>query len=118
MSETPGGSNTPPPPPPQGAPPPAGGGGGGDIIMPSSPPKEPILILVLNLLIVCVGYFILGQWQKGLTALVVALVIGVPTCGFGIGAVALATAIDGFMQAEALKAGHPVGQWTFFKDHR
>lgn len=108
------GGYTPPPPPPGGAPPQAGG----DLIPPSSPPKDPILILILNLIFVVIGYFIIGQWQKGIAGIVAALVIGIPTCGFGIGAVAIATAIDGFMQAQALQAGHPVAQWTFFKDHR
>jgi hypothetical protein len=126
MSNT-GGSYTPPPPtggvPPGGVPPggvPPGGApaGGGDLIYPSAPPKEPVLILVLNLIFVCIGYFILGQWQKGIAALVAALVIGIPTCGFGIGAVAVATAIDGFMQAQQLQQGFAVAQWTFFKDHR
>ena len=82
------------------------------------PAKDPILILILNLIFVVIGYFIIGQWQKGIAGIVAALVIGIPTCGFGIGAVAIATAIDGFMQAQALQAGHPVAQWTFFKDHR
>jgi hypothetical protein len=89
-----------------------------ELIYPSTPPKEPVLILVLNLILACVGYFIIGQWQKGVAAIAAALVIGIPTCGLGIAAVCIATAIDGFMQAEALKAGHPVGQWTFFKDHK
>lgn len=115
-----GGSYTPPPPPP----PPSGGGpagptgGGGDLIQPSQPPKDPILILVLNLLLVCIGYFIMGQWQKGIAAIVAALVIGIPTCGVGVWAVAIFAGIDGYMQAQQLQAGYPVAQWTFFKDHR
>jgi hypothetical protein len=32
--------------------------------------------------------------------------------------IAVATAIDGFMQAQNLKEGHPIAEWTFFKDHR
>lgn len=111
----PGGPATPPPPPGGAPPPPAQGG---ELIPPSSPPKDPVLVLVLNLILVCVGYFILGQWQKGLAAIGAALVIGIPTCGFGIGVVAVFAAVDGFMQAEQLKAGFPVAQWTFFKDHR
>jgi hypothetical protein len=27
-------------------------------------------------------------------------------------------AVDGYLQAMQLKAGHPLGQWTFFNDHR
>jgi hypothetical protein len=86
--------------------------------MPSQPAKEPILILILNLIFVCIGYFIYGQWQKGIVAIIAALVIGIPTCGLGVGAVAIATAIDGFMQAQQLQAGFPLAQWTFFKDHK
>lgn len=108
----PGDSSVPPPPPP------GGGSAGGDIIHPTTPPKEPVLILVLNLLLICVGYFILGQWQKGIVALVAAFVIGIPTCGLGFAAICIATAIDGFMQAQSLQAGHPIAQWTFFKDHK
>ncbi len=115
-TNAPGGSATPPP--PGGAPPPPPASGGGELIYPSTPPKDPVLILVLNLIIVCVGYFILGQWQKGIAAIVAAIVLGVITCGFGVGLVAVFTAIDGYMQAEELKAGHPLAQWTFFKDHR
>src|SRR5512141_1623854 len=106
-TNTPGGSYSPPPggdyttPPP-----PAGGGGGGSaLIMPSTPPKDPIITLVLSLLIVCVGYFYIGQWQKGVAAIVAALVIGIPTCGLGVGAVAIFAGIDGFMQAQQLQQG-------------
>jgi hypothetical protein len=112
-----GGSYTPPPPMNPGPPAP-GGMGGGELIYPTQPPKEPVLILVLNLVLVCVGYFIMGQWQKGAAALVVALVIGIPTCGIGVGLVGIFAAIDGFLQAQQLKNGAPLAQWTFFNDHR
>lgn len=116
----PGGSYTPPPPPP---PPPGGGGaapppGGGELIHPPSPQKEPVVALLLNLFLICVGYFWYGQWQKGVAALVAALVIGVPTCGVGASAVMIFTAIDGYLQAQQLQQGHPLGHWTFFNDHR
>lgn len=115
-TSTSGGGYTPPPPPPAGGG--TGAGGGGDLIHPSQPAKDPIIALVLNLIFVCVGYFIIGQWQKGLASIAAALVLGVPTCGLGVGAVAIATAIDGFFQSQQLQAGHPIAQWTFFKDHR
>ena len=118
MSEQPG-SYTPPPPPA----PPTGGGTpgtpGGDLVYPTTPPKDPILILVLNLLLLGgVGYIIMGQKMKGIVAIVASLVIGVPTCGAGAGLVCIVAAIDGYMQAQQLQAGHPVAQWTFFNDHR
>ncbi|HKR65368.1 MAG TPA: hypothetical protein VJZ00_16670 [Thermoanaerobaculia bacterium] len=113
MSEQPG-SFTPPPPP---APP--ASGGGGDLVYPTTPPKDPILVLVLNLLLFGgVGYIMIGQKTKGIVAIVLYFVIGVPTCGAGAGLVAIVAAIDGYMQAQQLQAGHPVGQWTFFNDHR
>jgi hypothetical protein len=113
---TPGGSYNPPPP--------AGGGSmqppvdGSKLVHPANPPKDPVIILVLNLLLFgCVGYFILGQWQKGIAMIIFDLVIGIPTCGFGIAASSIFGAIDGYMQAQQLQAGKPVGQWTFFGNH-
>ena len=101
---------TPPPPP---AP------GGGDLIYPAQPPKDPVIILVLNLLVAgCLGYFMIGQKMKGIVALII-WVCGIPfTCGTLSGVVGIVAAIDGYFQAEALKAGYPVAQWTFFKDHK
>jgi hypothetical protein len=93
--------------------------GGGQLIQPQQPPKDPILILVLNLIVAgCLGYFMIGQKMKGIVALVVWLILIIPTCGAGSGLIAVATAIDGFMQAQNLKEGHPIAEWTFFKDHR
>jgi TM2 domain-containing membrane protein YozV len=119
MSENPsGGSYTPPPPPP--LPPGDGGtGGGGDLVYPTTPPKDPILVLVLNLLLFGgVGYIIIGQKMKGIIAIIIWAVIVIPTCGAGACLIAIIAAIDGYMQAQQLQAGHPVAQWTFFNDHR
>jgi hypothetical protein len=108
----PPGSYTPPP-PPSGAP----GGGGGDTIYPSQPPKDPILVLVLNLLLLGgVGYIILGQKTKGIVAIVAFVILTVVTCGIG-SAVAILFAIDGYLQAQQLQQGHPIGQWTWFNNH-
>ncbi len=110
-SSTPGGSFTPPPPAP-------GGASGGDLVYPTTPPKDPILVLVLNLLLFGgVGYIIMGQKTKGIVA-IVAWVLGLATCGVVSGLVGIFGAIDGYMQAQQLQAGHPVGQWTWFSDHR
>ena len=113
MSEmNPPGSYTPPPAPP------AGGAGGGDLVYPTQPPKDPILVLVLNLLIAGgLGYIIMGQKTKGIVAIVIWLV-GLVACGIPSGLVALVAAIDGYLQAQQLQQGKPVGQWTFFNDHR
>jgi hypothetical protein len=65
----------------------------------------------------CLGYFMIGQKMKGIVA-VIAWVLGL--CSFGIvsGIVAIVAAIDGYLQAQHLKANMPVAQWTFFNDHR
>jgi hypothetical protein len=116
MSNTPDGSYSPPPPPPSG---PTGGMGGEELVYPANPPKDPVLILVLNLLLFGgVGYIVMGQKTKGIVAIVVALIIAIPTCGSGALAVGAFGAVDGYLQAMQLKAGHPLGQWTFFNDHR
>ncbi len=110
MSST--GGYTPPPPAT------GGGTGGGDLVYPATPPKDPILVLVLNLLLLGgVGYIIMGQKTKGIVA-IVAWVLGLATCGVVSGLVGIFGAIDGYMQAQQLQAGHPVGQWTWFSDHR
>lgn len=115
--DTPGGSYTPPPPPP----PPVGGTPaprGGEIVHPQQPPKDPVLIAVLNLIVCgCLGYFMMGQKMKGIVALV-AWGLGLFSCGIVSGLVAIVAAIDGYLQAQHLKAGTPVAQWTFFNDHR
>jgi hypothetical protein len=116
--DTPGGSYTPPPPPP----PPTGGtpapAGGGDIVYPQQPPKDPVLIAVLNLIVAgCLGYFMIGQKMKGIVA-VIAWCLGLFSCGIVSGLVAIVAAIDVYLQAQQLKAGVPVAQWTFFNDHK
>jgi hypothetical protein len=109
-STTPGATPRPPPP--------SAGGGGGDLVYPTQPPKDPILVLVLNLLLLGgVGYIIMGQKTKGIVA-IVAWVLGLATCGVVSGLVGIFGAIDGYLQAQQLQQGHPVGQWTFFNDHR
>jgi hypothetical protein len=111
--DKPGGSYNPPPPAPSG-----GGTKSEELVYPTQPPKDPILILVLNLLLFgAVGYFMIGQKMKGIAALVI-WVLGLASCGIVSGIVAIVAAIDGMMQAQQLQAGHPVGQWTFFQDHR
>lgn len=99
-------------------PPPPAPGGGGDLVYPQQPPKDPVIILVLNLLVAgCVGYFMIGQKMKGIAALVL-WVLGLASCGIVSGIVSIVACIDGYFQAEQLKAGFPVAQWTFFKDHK
>jgi hypothetical protein len=88
-------------------------------------------VLLLNLVLVCVGYFVIGQWQKGIAGIAgfileMAIVFGVGAVTLGFGAcfvIPLALAlhaalvVDGYLQAQALKNGYPIGQWTFFRRH-
>ena len=95
------------------------GTSGGAIIQPTTPPKDPILVLVLNLLVAGgVGYIIIGQKMKGIIAIVAWCVLIPVTCGIGSGILSIVTAIDGYFQALELQQGRPVGEWTFFKDHK
>ena len=106
---------TPPPPP---STPSTGDSGGGKLVHPSVPPKDPILILVLNLLVAGgLGYIILGQKTKGIVAIII-WVVGWAACGIPSGIVAVLAAIDGYLQAQQLQQGKPVGEWTWFSDHR
>jgi hypothetical protein len=116
--DTPGGSYTPPPPPPPTGGTPVAPGGGGDLVYPQTPPKDPVLIAVLNLIVLGgLGYFMIGQKTKGIVTIVVWC-LGLLSCGIVSGLVAIVAAIDGYLQAQHLKAGMPVAQWTFFNDHR
>ena len=93
-------------------------GGGKDLVYPSQPPKDPVLVCVLNLLVLGgVGYIIMGQKMKGIVAIVAWLILLIPTCGTLSGVVAVAAAVDGYLQAEQLKQGKTLGQWTWFQQH-
>ena len=106
---------TPPPPPTT---PSTGDSGGGKLVYPSTPAKDPILILVLNLLVAGgLGYIILGQKTKGIVAIII-WVVGWAACGIPSGIVSVLAAIDGYLQAQQLQQGKPVGEWTWFSDHR
>ena len=106
-------TSVPPPPPPPSTPP----ASGGELVYPTTPPKDPILVLVLNLLLLGgVGYIIMGQKTKGIVVMVAYVVITVVTCGIG-SVLAVLTAIDGYLQAQQLQQGHPIGQWTWFSNH-
>jgi hypothetical protein len=94
-----------------GTPPPTEGGG----VL----PPDPNLALIFNLLGgACGGYFLLGQKQKAIASLLLFIVLFVPSsCGTGSLIVALAAAVDSYLQAQELAAGRPIGQWTFLRRH-
>jgi hypothetical protein len=111
-------SQMPPLPPTSGAP---GPSGSSQDVIPPSQAKDPILMTVLALF--WVGYFFYGQWQKGLAAIglaVVLFVLSVITCGIGTFLFLPATVVimvDTYLQSESLKKGFSLGQWTFFQQH-
>jgi len=111
--------------------PPPGGRAPDGTIFPSQPPKEPIAALLFNVFFASVGYFIIGQWQKGIAAsaafiLELALAFGIGLVAQGCGVcivIPLSMAFhavlsaDCYLQAKALQVGKPIGQWTFFNQH-
>jgi hypothetical protein len=94
--------------------------GGGEIIHPAQPPKDPILICVLNLLVLGgLGSILMGQKVKGIVAMIAWVVLLVPpSCGTLSAVVAIVAAIDGYLQAQQLQQGNPIGPWTFFQNHK
>jgi hypothetical protein len=79
---------------------------------------DPNLIFVLNLLVFgCAGYWLLGQREKAVIA-AIGWVAGLATCGVVSGAVMAFAAVDGFLQAQQLAAGQPIGRFTFFRANR
>jgi hypothetical protein len=81
---------------------------------------NPNLVFVTNLLVAgALGYFLLGQKQKALAALIVfALLLVPPSCGTGSMLLALVAAFDGYQQAQLAANGRSIGQWTFFRSTR
>jgi len=81
---------------------------------------NPNLVFVTNLLVAgALGYFLLGQKQKAVAALVLfALLLIPPSCGTGSMLVALVAAFDGYQQAQLAAGGRAIGQWTFFQSGR
>lgn len=79
------------------------------------------MVLVLNLLLVCVGYFWLGQWQKGVSALAALFALTVGTLFLGaifVPVLIALTTIDGYLQAKERAAGRRISQWSFFRSSR
>jgi type IV secretory pathway VirB2 component (pilin) len=75
--------------------------------------KNPTTALIIQLccgwawIFGCLGYFYIGQWQKGLVMILIGMI--------GVGMVLwIITIVDVYMQAKHLKKGKAIGQWTFF----
>jgi hypothetical protein len=109
---------SPTPPPPPLPPPPVDPNA-----IPPTDPKDPILILILAVFLGGIAYFVIGQWQKGIAAVaawLTAIALVVVTCGVGIilyMPLIIAIVVDAYMQADLLKKGRTIGQWTFFGTH-
>jgi hypothetical protein len=94
-----------------------------DKVIPPTEAKDPVLVLVVALFLGGIAYFLIGQTQKGIAAVaawLAAIVLAIVTCGVGIVIylpLVVAIVVDAYMQAKALKDGHPIGQWTFFGNH-
>jgi ABC-type transport system involved in multi-copper enzyme maturation permease subunit len=88
------------------------------VIDPAQPGTHPVLILLLNQLgFGCAGYYLIGQKKKAIAALAL-WILGLITCGIVSVLVAFVTAIDGYLQAQRLQAGHAIGEWTFFNQQQ
>ena len=90
------------------------------IITPRSSPMDPVIVLVVAIFFAPVAYFLYGQIQKGIGAIVLyiaLIVISVLTCGVGAALFAPAHVliiVDAYMQAKLLKDGRAIRQWSFF----
>lgn len=77
-------------------------------------PQLPRNAFLLNFLLVSVGYFLIGQWKKGIAAIAAAIVVVPLTLGFGLPLFTLLTALDASLQAKQLLRGAAIRHWTFF----
>ena len=75
---------------------------------------SPRVAFALNFFLPCVGYFVIGQWKKGLAFLLIAAAVTTVTLGYGLPVIALLGAIDAAMQARRLTRGFSIRQWSFF----
>jgi hypothetical protein len=77
---------------------------------------DPNVVFLANLFgCAALGYWLIGQKQKAIVALVGWIALVPLTCFWGSGLVALFAAIDGYEQAHQLRAGHRIGQWSFYR---
>ena len=80
---------------------------------------DPLVIFSANLIgAAALGYFLLGQKQKAIVGLLLFLALIPTTMCAGSWIVSAVAAIDGYLQAEAKRAGQSLGNWTMFRNHR
>lgn len=80
----------------------------------NSSSKEPWLIGILSFLITGLGQIVLGQTAKGVTMLIVSIVLSIITVGFTALITVPISVIDGVLIANKKKEGKPVDEWEFF----
>ncbi|MEO0601445.1 MAG: hypothetical protein AAF211_08420 [Myxococcota bacterium] len=72
------------------------------------PDANPVVLGLANLVFGSLGYFLMGQSQKGVVALVITIV-SMWCCGLGV-VPALVFAYDGYLLAQKLAAGESIGE--------
>lgn len=80
----------------------------------NSSDKDPWLMALLSFLILGLGQLILGQTAKGLTILVVGIIIGIITFGIASLITVPISVIDAYLIAKKKIEGKEVGDWEFF----
>jgi hypothetical protein len=76
---------------------------------------DPVAILLLNLFLFgAVGYLRIGQREKAIVAAVLWFALAWPTCFSASLLFAAVAALDGYLQAQQLAEGRPLGKWSFF----
>jgi hypothetical protein len=109
-------SDQPPPSPPPGEPPPPPAADA-SLIVPRPGAIDPVVPLVVGIFLGAVAYFFYGQWQKGVAILGATIVLCIVTCGVFTAIllpVHVAIGLDAYYQAQHLKQGRSIRQWTFF----
>ncbi|WP_075618292.1 zinc ribbon domain-containing protein [Paenisporosarcina indica] len=76
--------------------------------------KEPWLMALLSFFILGLGQIVLGQTAKGITMLVVGIIIGMITFGLSAIITLPLAVIDAYLIAKKKKEGKVVRDWEFF----
>ena len=77
-------------------------------------PLPPWGAALCSLLVAGLGQMLLGQVAKGAVILLVSVVVGVLTAGFGAIIIWLIAAVDAYQIAKKLNSGAQVRKWEWF----